>query len=237
VKLPLSNLIKSIQDELTQKWLVGAIVAAIGQAAIALGRQLTSSALLGQVLQSLFTALVIVAVLVVLLRLMRPQHGWPLTIAVIALAELVLTVSGSLLIAKHVDLDADPYLERDLALEGLLVDTYPTRIANTAYNQISVVRRPLVVTERKTHVLFDFLWTKRDGPDRTYVGKADLVAVRRRTTDGGWALDPFTVSNMSLAPKEGWIPYLFGWFEAPWLLAETEYFTRWVSDSLRTDPI
>ena len=84
-------------------------------------------------------------------------------------------------------------------------------------------------------VLFDFLWTRLDGVERIYVGRAELTALRRRTTSGEWALDPFTVHNMSLAPKEGWA-YLIGWFEAPWMLAETEYFTRWVSDSLQTNP-
>jgi len=223
-------------DSVLEKSVVPAIAAAAGAVLTTLGRQLSDSLLLSQLVQPLFTAAVVVATPFVLLRWTRRRGGWALGGAVILATEFTLLLAASLLIAKRIAIDGT--LPRDAMLESQLVGTFPQPMRRTAYNEISVVRRPLVVTDghRATYVVFDFLWTKRDGPDRTYAGRVALAAAHRPTATGGWSMDPFSVRDMSFAPKQGWTPYLLGWLEAPLLLAENGYFADWISAKLPTHP-
>jgi hypothetical protein len=231
-----SPTLKSWIEALIEKSVVPTIGLAIGAALTALGRQLTDSLLMGQVLLPLFIGAVLLATPLFLLQLMRRQAGRTLKAVVILGAEAVLLLLGSILNVKEIGVDPD--LPRDEVLEALLVGPFPQRLRRTKYNDISVVSQPVVVTKglRSTHVVFDFLWTKRDIADRTYVGRVELSAQHRRTTAGGSSMDPFVMRDMSLGPKQGWIPYFLGWLEVPLILAETEYFAAWTSRKFRPAP-
>jgi len=212
------------------------VIAGVSAVVAAFVARLHTPGVVGSAAQTVVMAVAVGFLLLLTWKELRRRTG--MIVAGLACAALAFVLPTLLSLLSHKALEIDRRIPASPVLGSRLVDSCPREIHRTDFNNITRMGRPVVARDGQgtIHVLLDFEWMKREHlvvAEHVYEGSAYLQAGTRATDDHGTMIEPFVVTDFSIGPKKGFWAYLAGWYEAPFLMSEAGFITRWVGECLR----